>query len=58
VLWGEADRVVTPDYGRAYAAGIEGARFATIPNAGHFPHLEQPEMFARRILEFVEETRQ
>ncbi|HEX3484433.1 MAG TPA: alpha/beta hydrolase [Micropepsaceae bacterium] len=58
VLWGEADRVVTPDYGRAYAAAIEGARFATIPNAGHFPHLEQPEMFARRILEFVEETRQ
>ncbi|HXJ01131.1 MAG TPA: alpha/beta hydrolase [Micropepsaceae bacterium] len=56
VLWGEADRVVTPDYGRAYADAIPGARFATIGGAGHFPHLEQPETFASRVLEFVEET--
>jgi len=57
VLWGEADRVVTPDYGRAYADAIAGARFATIDGAGHFPHLEQPGAFAQRVLEFVEETR-
>jgi pimeloyl-ACP methyl ester carboxylesterase len=29
VLWGEADRLVKPDYGRALAAAIPGARFAT-----------------------------
>jgi pimeloyl-ACP methyl ester carboxylesterase len=57
VLWGEADRVVAPDYGRAFAAAIPGARFATIDGAGHFPHLEQPDAFARRILDFVEEAR-
>jgi pimeloyl-ACP methyl ester carboxylesterase len=56
VLWGEADRVVTPDYGRAFAAAIQAARFSTIDGAGHFPHLEQPDIFARRILDFVEET--
>jgi pimeloyl-ACP methyl ester carboxylesterase len=56
VLWGEADRVVKPDYGRAFAAAIPGARFAGIENAGHFPHLEQPDAFARRVLDFVEET--
>ncbi len=57
VLWGEADRVVTPDYGRAFAAAIPGARFDALRGAGHFPHLEQPAAFARAILDFVEETR-
>jgi pimeloyl-ACP methyl ester carboxylesterase len=57
VLWGEADRVVAPDYGRSFAAAIPGARFETIEAAGHFPHLEQPGALARRILDFVEETR-
>jgi pimeloyl-ACP methyl ester carboxylesterase len=57
VLWGEADRVVKPDYGRSFAAAIEGARFETVEGAGHFPHLEQPGALARRILEFIEETR-
>jgi pimeloyl-ACP methyl ester carboxylesterase len=53
VLWGAADRIVTPDYGRAYAAAISGARFATIEGAGHFPHLEQPDEFARQVQAFV-----
>jgi pimeloyl-ACP methyl ester carboxylesterase len=56
VLWGEADRVVKPDYGRALAAAIPNARFATIGGAGHFPHLEQPDAFARSIFEFLQET--
>ena len=56
VLWGEADRVVTPDYGRAFAAALPDARFATIEGAGHFPHLEQPDAFAAQILEFLQET--
>lgn len=53
VLWGEADRIAAPDYGRAYAAAIPGARFETIERAGHFPHLEQPDLFARRVLAFA-----
>lgn len=53
-LWGAADRIVTPDYGRAYCAAIPGARFELIERAGHFPHLEQPEEFSRRILAFAE----
>jgi pimeloyl-ACP methyl ester carboxylesterase len=52
VLWGEADRIVAPDYGRAFAAAIPGARFETIAGAGHFPHLEQPRLFAQHVLGF------
>jgi len=53
LLWGAQDKIVTPDYGRAYAAAIPGAQFATIEGAGHFPHIEQPEAFASKVLSFV-----
>jgi pimeloyl-ACP methyl ester carboxylesterase len=56
VLWGMADRVTPPDYGRAYAAAIPRARFAAIEGAGHFPHLEQPAAFAREIAGFMKEV--
>ena len=43
VLWGAADRIVTPAYGRAYAAAIgANARFALLPDTGHLPQLETP----------------
>jgi pimeloyl-ACP methyl ester carboxylesterase len=53
VLWGASDGVVTPAYGRAYAALIPGARFALIDDAGHHPELEQPGLLADRILDFL-----
>lgn len=56
VLWGTADRLVGQDYGRAFCAAIPGARFETIADAGHFPHLEQPEVFARHVLAFAGAT--
>ncbi|MEO6598560.1 MAG: alpha/beta hydrolase [Polyangiaceae bacterium] len=47
VIWGESDRVVDLDYGRAFAAAIPGASLVTIPEAGHLPHLENaPAVFA------------
>jgi pimeloyl-ACP methyl ester carboxylesterase len=55
VLWGTADRIIlTEGYGRAYCAAIPGARFETIAKAGHFPHLEQPDAFARKVFAFSE----
>jgi pimeloyl-ACP methyl ester carboxylesterase len=42
VVWGEADRIVTPAYGAAYAAAFSDARFERIPKAGHLPQIEQP----------------
>jgi pimeloyl-ACP methyl ester carboxylesterase len=32
---------------------IPGARFEPIARAGHYPHLEQPQEFARRVLAFA-----
>lgn len=54
VLWGSADEVVTPDYGRAYAAAIPGAAFAMVPQAGHHPELEQPAAVADHVAAFLD----
>jgi pimeloyl-ACP methyl ester carboxylesterase len=53
-LWGAADRILSESYGRAYCALIEGATFETMERAGHYPHIEQPEAFARRALAFAD----
>jgi pimeloyl-ACP methyl ester carboxylesterase len=52
-LWGTHDRILTETYGRAYCAAIPGARFELIDKAGHFPHVEQPQIFADRVLAFA-----
>jgi pimeloyl-ACP methyl ester carboxylesterase len=53
VLWGESDRIVTPDYGRHYAGLIPGAEFETISQAGHHPELEQPAAFVASVNRFL-----
>jgi pimeloyl-ACP methyl ester carboxylesterase len=54
MLWGMHDRILSEAYGRAYCAAIAGARFEVIERAGHLPHLEQPEEFARLLFAFVD----
>ena len=55
MLWGASDGVVSPDYGRAYAGLIPGARFELIEAAGHHPEQEQPERFVERVAAFLKE---
>jgi len=43
VLWGESDRIVDPEYGRAYAAAIPMSTFTLLPRTGHLPQVETPE---------------
>ncbi|MEU2339287.1 alpha/beta hydrolase [Streptomyces sp. NPDC013172] len=49
VIWGESDRIVTPAYGAAYAKAFPQGRFEPIPEAGHLPHLERPDVTAELI---------
>jgi pimeloyl-ACP methyl ester carboxylesterase len=55
LVWGAGDRVVTPDYGRAYSRLIPNSRFALIQRAGHHPEIEQPEAFVEQVAAFLEE---
>ena len=53
-LWGTADRILSDKYGRGYCGLIPGAKFETIEQAGHLPHIERPDEFARRVLAFAD----
>jgi pimeloyl-ACP methyl ester carboxylesterase len=53
LLWGESDRIVTPDYGRAFGRLIPGSRFELIERAGHHPEIEQPDRFVERVAGFL-----
>lgn len=56
VLWGEKDGLLPLEYGKAYAAAIPGARFATLP-AGHALPLEAPDKFCAAVRTFLKEGR-
>ncbi|MEU4876044.1 alpha/beta fold hydrolase [Streptomyces sp. NPDC021608] len=56
VVWGESDGIATPAYGEQYAASFPDARFALVPEAGHLPHLEQPERTFALLDAFAAET--
>jgi pimeloyl-ACP methyl ester carboxylesterase len=53
-LRGESDGLVSAEYLAAYARLLPNARTDTIAAAGHAPHVEQPEAFARKVLAFLE----
>jgi pimeloyl-ACP methyl ester carboxylesterase len=54
LLWGSSDRIVSPDYGHAYAALIPGAKFELIAAAGHHPEIEQPDLVVSHITRFLD----
>jgi pimeloyl-ACP methyl ester carboxylesterase len=53
VLWGDSDRIVDPDYGRAYATAIPGARFQLLQATGHLPQIETPDQLLNPIWDFA-----
>lgn len=53
LIWGEADRIVTPAYGEGWRDEIGNSTLEMIPAAGHFPQWEQPRAFAARIAAFA-----
>jgi pimeloyl-ACP methyl ester carboxylesterase len=55
-IWGEADRMIPVEHGRAYARAIPGARFLLIPEAGHLPQLETPDRLLAAVWDFAQIT--
>jgi pimeloyl-ACP methyl ester carboxylesterase len=51
VVWGESDGIVTPDYGRAFAAAIPLSKFTLLPRTGHLPQVETPEELLGALLD-------
>lgn len=53
VVRGASDGLISHDYAAAYAGLIPGARLETIADAGHVPHLEQPDRFVAAVRRFA-----
>ena len=53
LVWGEQDRIVPFSCVEEYARLIPGARVATLPGAGHYVEIEQPEALAGLVEEFL-----
>jgi pimeloyl-ACP methyl ester carboxylesterase len=54
VAWGEEDGILTPDYGRAYAASFPNGHYKGIADAGHMPQIEQMGSVLSAIGDFVD----
>src|SRR3954449_5683312 len=56
VVWGERDHTIPLEHGRAAHEAVPHSRFATLPRAAHFPHLEDPEGLSDVLLDFLATT--
>ena len=57
VVWGRDDHVIPVRHAANAAALAPAARIEVIPNAGHFPHKDHPERFAKILHDFIRTTR-
>ena len=53
VLWGEEDRVFPIAVGEELHQTIKGSRFIRIPNAGHIPQWERPDVVNQELIIFI-----
>lgn len=53
VLWGESDRILGTADAEKFTSAIANSKLIWIANSGHVPHLEQPDITAQHILNFI-----
>ena len=56
ILWGKDDRILGTTDASRFKRAIAQSQLIWIQDCGHVPHLEQPQVTARHILEFIDST--
>ncbi|AFY44129.1 alpha/beta fold hydrolase [Nostoc sp. PCC 7107] len=56
ILWGDSDKILGTTDAKRFKRAIPNSKLIWIQNSGHIPHLEQPQVTAKSILEFREES--
>jgi pimeloyl-ACP methyl ester carboxylesterase len=56
ILWGGRDKVISLTHGARACVAMPGSRLVFFPEAGHFPHEDEPERFVALVREFVAQT--
>jgi pimeloyl-ACP methyl ester carboxylesterase len=57
VIWGDEDRVIPTSHAIRAAELAPKARIEILPNSGHFPHKDHPDLFVKVLHDFVRTTR-
>jgi pimeloyl-ACP methyl ester carboxylesterase len=57
ILWGDGDRILGTKPAQQFRDNIPNSELKWIENCGHVPHLEQAQITANSILEFVDRDR-
>jgi pimeloyl-ACP methyl ester carboxylesterase len=53
IVWGREDRAVPVECGEQYRQGLPNATLTVLERCGHLPPIEQPDAFARLVLDFL-----
>lgn len=53
VVWGTKDRMIPVEHAHSVERELPDCRVELFEGAGHFPHLDDPERFARVLREFI-----
>lgn len=56
VVWGTDDLVFPKEQAQAAVSRLQQGRLTLIPDCGHLPHVERPEMFTAALSQFVAEV--
>ena len=56
LVWGERDPIIPVEHARTAHRLVPGSRLEVFPDAGHFPHLDDPLRFVRVLVDFIDTT--
>jgi pimeloyl-ACP methyl ester carboxylesterase len=56
IVWGERDNTIPLIHGRAAHEAVPHSHFQTLPDAAHFPHLEDPDGLSEALRKFMQAT--
>jgi len=56
IMWGANDPIIPVEHGREAHRLIPSSRLVEFEGAGHWPHLEDPDLFVDSLIDFIETT--
>src|SRR3954451_11642119 len=56
IVWGERDPIIPVEHAHTAHRLVPGSRLEVFPDAGHFPHLEDPLRFVRVLIDFMDRS--
>ena len=56
LVWGERDSIIPVEHGLDAHELVPSSRLEIFENAGHFPHIDDPQRFLDVLLDFIDST--